>query len=78
MLVAEEECQTGKMETIWAEQSGEAEVSGGHIVPGHLACRGRCSSSKTSEWSGRFWNKSSGACRRSFARLCSHSASSSS
>lgn len=45
----------GKMvENIWAEQSGEAEVSGGYIVPGHLACRGRCSSNKTSEWSGRF------------------------
>lgn len=59
------------------EQFGEAGGSGGHTVSWPSACRGRCSSDKTLEWSGTCWRRSGGACPQNFARLCSCSASSS-
>lgn len=60
----------------WGGAVREAVEAGGHIVPWPSACRGRCSSDKTLEWSGSCWRRSSGACRQNFASLCSHSTSS--
>ncbi|XP_019298133.2 coiled-coil domain-containing protein 142 isoform X3 [Panthera pardus] len=47
-----------------------------HILRHGIRFRGRCSSDKTLEWSGSCWRRSSGACRKNFASLCSHSTSS--
>lgn len=71
-MVVAEGMPTGKMENIW-----ELKCQVATLYLDTLACRGRCSSNETSEWSGSFWNWSSGACPGIFARLCSPWASSS-